>query len=263
MNANALVGTHDVLMIVFDTLRFDVADRLYREGKTPVLEAVLPPGGWEQRHTPGNFTFAAHQAFFAGFFPTPARPGKHPRLFATRFPGSETSTGDTCVFDAPNVIEGFRGRGYRTVCIGGVGFFNPNHPLGTVLPALFDEAHWSAKTSTTEVHSTREQVAIAARVVSELPPSRRVFLFVNVSALHQPNCHYVAGAKEDSLETHAAALRYVDGELAPLFDLMRARAPTLAILGSDHGTAYGEDGFVGHRCAHPVVWNVPWAEVVL
>ena len=42
-----------------------------------------------------------------------------------------------------------------------------------------------------------------------------------------------------------------------------ARAPVLAIVCSDHGTAYGEDGYRGHRLAHPVVWTVPYAEFVL
>ena len=32
---------------------------------------------------------------------------------------------------------------------------------------------------------------------------------------------------------------------------------------SDHGTAYGEEGYYGHRVAHPVVWTVPYAEFVL
>ncbi len=31
------------------------------------------------------------------------------------------------------------------------------------------------------------------------------------------------------------------------------------ILSSDHGTAYGEDGYEGHRLSHEVVWNVPFA----
>ena len=30
-------------------------------------------------------------------------------------------------------------------------------------------------------------------------------------------------------------------------------------LPTDHGTAYGEDGFHGHRLAHQVVWDVPYA----
>jgi len=43
---------------------------------------MLPASGWERRHSPASFTYAAHQAFFAGFLPTPASPGPHPRLFA-------------------------------------------------------------------------------------------------------------------------------------------------------------------------------------
>ena len=60
-----------------------------------------------------------------------------------------------------------------------------------------------------------------------------------------------------------AALAYVDGQLAPLFAALRRRAPLLAIVCSDHGTAYGEDGYAGHRLAHPVVWEVPYAELTL
>src|SRR5499426_904873 len=101
LDANALIGTHDVLLITLDTLRYDVAEAALARGLTPNLLRLLPGGHWELRHSPGNFTFAAHAAFFAGFLPTPASPGKHPRLFAARFPGSETTTGNTFVFDAP------------------------------------------------------------------------------------------------------------------------------------------------------------------
>ena len=36
-----------------------------------------------------------------------------------------------------------------------------------------------------------------------------------------------------------------------------------AIACSDHGTLYGEDGYVGHRVAHPIVSTVPYAEAIL
>ena len=39
-------------------------------------------------------------------------------------------------------------------------------------------------------------------------------------------------------------------------------APLFAILTSDHGTLYGEDGYIGHRVAHPLVTTVPYAEVI-
>src|SRR4051794_612316 len=101
IDANAVVGTHDILLLTLDTLRHDVARDCLRAGRTPNLAALLPGGAWEERHTPGSFPFAAHAAFFAGFLPTPARPGRHPRLFAVRFDGSETTAERTCVFDAP------------------------------------------------------------------------------------------------------------------------------------------------------------------
>src|SRR5438309_5568499 len=114
IDAAAAIGTHDVLMVTLDTLRYDVACAALASGRTPNLARVLPGGAWEERHSPGNFTYAAHQAFFAGFLPTPARPGKHPRLFAVRFPGSETTADRTCAFDAPDIVAGLAPRGYHT-----------------------------------------------------------------------------------------------------------------------------------------------------
>ena len=263
MDMNRVVGSHDVVFVTLDSLRYDVARELHAAGRTPNLSARLPAGGWERRHSPGSFTFAAHAAFFAGFLPTPATPGPHPRPFAARFAGSETTTADTHVFDAPDIVAGFRQAGYHTVCVGGVGFFNKLTPLGSVLPALFDESHWSPALGVTDPNSTANQVALAVERLRLLPPSRRVFLFVNVSAIHQPNRGYIPGATEDSLATHAAALEYADGQLPPLFAALAARGPACAIVCSDHGTAYGEDGYRGHRLAHPTVWDVPYAEFVL
>jgi arylsulfatase A-like enzyme len=263
LDANRLIGSHDVLFVTLDTLRYDVARVLHDEGRTPNLSAVLPAGGWERRHSPGNFTYAAHAAYFAGFLPTPARPGRHPRLFALRFPGSETTTERTFVFDAPDIVTGFRGIGYHTICVGGVGFFNKLSPLGRVLPGLFDESHWSPALGVTDPQSTENQVNLTLDRLRPVPTGRRVLLFLNVSAIHQPNRYYLPGATEDSLESHAAALEYVDRHLGRLFVGLRRRGPTLAVVCSDHGTAYGEGGYTGHRLAHPVVWDVPYAEFVL
>jgi hypothetical protein len=263
LDAAACIGSHDILLITLDTLRFDVAARALAEGRTPFLASVLPDAKWQRRHSPGSFTWAAHQAFFAGFLPTPAEPGPHERLFALAFPGSETTGPRTAVFDAPDLITGLRGRGYHSICVGGVGFFNALTPLGRVLPELFDEHRWAPEFGVTDRDSTRHQVAWACERIAAQPEERRVFGFVNVSALHQPNCHYLPGREHDDVDTQTAALAYVDGQLAPLFDGLRRRAPLLAIVCSDHGTAYGEDGYHGHRLAHPVVWDVPYAEFVL
>lgn len=265
LDMHAIVGTHDILFVTLDTLRYDAAQRCFEQGRLPTLAQHLPRDGWEKRHTPASFTYAAHQAFFAGFLPTPASPGPHPRLFALAFPGSETTDATTYVFEnRADIIHGFADLGYRTLCIGGVGFFNQTNPLGSALPDLFDEAHWSPAFGVTAIDSTERQVALAcARLQSDDLRERRCFTFINVSALHQPNRHYIPGAIEDDIDTHCAALQYVDRALAPLLDASRLRAPTFVIVCSDHGTAYGEDGYIGHRVAHEVVMTVPYTHFVL
>jgi hypothetical protein len=257
------LGTHDILLVTLDTLRFDVAVRAMREGRTPHLASWLAPSGWEERHTPGSFTYAAHAAFFAGFFPTPARPGRHERPFALFFEGSETTGPHTAVLDAADLPAGLAARGYHTICIGGVGFFNLKNPLGRALPSLFTEQHWRPDLGVSEPRSTERQVALAVERIGLRRPDERVFLFLNVSAIHQPNRFYLPGAQADSVETQAAALAYVDSQLPPLVSAMRARGPLLFFVFSDHGTAYGEDDYRGHRLAHPCVWTVPYGEASL
>ena len=260
---NTLCRTHDLLLLVLDTLRFDVARAEWNAGRTPNLARLLP-GGWEARHSPGNFTYAAHQSFFAGFLPTPAAPDDlRMRLFAVRFPGSETTGPGTKVFDTPDIISGFRAEGWRTICIGGVGFFNLQTPLSRVLPSLFEEAFWETRFGVTDQESTRHQFEFANRKLWERP-NQPTFLFINVSALHQPNYFYHTAAGPDTLASHAAALRYVDAQLPILLDgLRRKHRPTFCVLTSDHGTTYGEDGWTGHRLAHLAVWTVPYGEAMV
>ncbi|MDD9965534.1 MAG: STM4013/SEN3800 family hydrolase [Myxococcales bacterium] len=262
-NTNSLIGSHDILLVTLDTLRYEVAVAALASGQTPSLARYLPDDGWERRHTSGGFTYSAHHAFLAGFLPTPAEPGLHPRLFALRFEGSETIDDNTCVLDGANLVEALSLRGYHTACVGGVGFFNKRTPLGCVLPNLFAESHWSVELGVTNPRSTEHQLAAARSLVERTATDRRIFMLLNVSALHQPNRFYLEGAVHDSPQSMAAALAYVDGHLGAFVEWMRKRAPLLLILTSDHGTAYGEDGYVGHRHAHPVVWTVPYAEAVL
>jgi hypothetical protein len=268
-NMHAIVGDHDVVLITLDTLRFDAAENAFAQGKLPVLSRFLPHSGFARRHTPASFTFAAHQAFLAGFLPTPARPspmGKaHPRLFALAFPGSESTTAHTYVFShGANLPEAFAHIGYRCICIGGVGFFNKANPLGSVLPNMFQESYWRDEFGVAHKDSADAQVAQACTLLGE--SEQRIFMLLNLSAIHQPNGHYLPDrlpTQKDDLATHEAALSYVDGALAPLFDALAARGPAFVMVCSDHGTAYGEDGYFGHRHAHPVVMDVPYAHFVV
>ncbi|EST30504.1 membrane-associated metal-dependent hydrolase [Streptomycetaceae bacterium MP113-05] len=263
---NRVVGRHDLLLITLDTLRHDVAAELAADGRLPNLARHLPGGRWEERHAPGSFTYASHQAIFAGFLPTPASPGPHPRLFAAAFPGSESTAGSTYVHDAPHLPAGLAEAGYHTVCIGGVGFFSGRGALGSVLPGMFRESHWEPEFGVTSPRSFEAQVECAERAAAAVPEEKRLFLFVNVSALHQPNWFHLRGGTPgsgDSRESHAAALEYVDRHIGRLFAAMTRRGRCFAIVCSDHGTAYGDDGWTGHRLGHEVVWTVPYAHFFL
>src|SRR5436853_361459 len=85
------------------------------------------------------------------------------------------------VAEADNIIAGLRNEGYRTICIGGVGFFNEQTPLSQIFPNMFCEAHWKSSFGVTDPKSTERQFA---RAVDRIAASQEqpVFLFVNVSA---------------------------------------------------------------------------------
>ncbi|PVZ82483.1 metalloenzyme domain-containing protein [Serratia sp. S1B] len=257
-----LIGSHDILFITLDSLRFDVAQQAHNAGETPQISRYLPTQGWQKRHAPGTFTYPSHQAFFAGFLPTPCEPGKHHRLFAAQFSGSTTTHATTFTFDEADLPAALSARGYRTVCIGGVGFFNMRPPLGTQFPALFQEAYWNPGMGPSSRQSTQRQVNKALNVLQALPLHQPLLLFINVSATHKPT-HIFTDVTRDSLETQRAALSYADAHLGRLFSTMALRRPTLVILCADHGEAFGEDGFFGHRLAHPSVWEVPYAQFIL
>ncbi len=259
LDMNEVVGAMDLLFVTLDTLRYDVARDLAAAGRTPNLASLLPGGRWEERHSPGTFTYAAHQAFFAGFLPTPARKARDPRLFALAGGRKTETVAATCILDAADVPGGLAARGYHTACVGGVGFFDRSSPLGRVLPGLFAESHWSPRTGVRDPRSFEHQIAIVEDVVARLPRERRLFMFVNVAAIHTPNAFYLSGAPGESLATHAAALEYVDRHVPALLAPLRGRGRVFCIFCSDHGEAYGEDGFRGHRLAHASVTTVPYA----
>lgn len=257
-----LVGTTDIVFITLDSLRYDAAQHAFETGRIPNIARYLGHSGWEKRHTPASFTYAAHQAFFTGFLPTPCTPGIHPRLFASEFSGSVSTASETFLFTEATLPEALAARGYHTICIGGTGFFNQQNSLSRVLPSLFSEAHWREELGVTSPTSPDAQVGQALQCVDGAR-SARIFLFINVSAIHQPNWYFQEGPRYDSLASHTAALAAVDRSLGRLFERMNRRGPTFVLLCSDHGTAYGEDGYTGHRIGHEVVWTVPYAHFLL
>jgi|BioPla2DNA2_1021312.scaffolds.fasta_scaffold56791_2 hypothetical protein len=264
VNMNEIVGTHDILFVCLDTLRYDVAFNEQEKNGTPNLNRY---GKWEKRHAPGNFTYPSHLAMFAGFLPTPAEPMpmfEMERLFIPKDMAANTPTPKGAfLFEGASFVEGLEKVGYETICVGGVGFFNKRTEINRVLPSLFKRSYWHPSFSCHIKDSFENQLNFIERKLKEYDNNKRVFMYLNIDSIHYPNYFYLEGAKGDSVDTHAAALQYVDNHIERLFDLFRARGKTFVIACSDHGSCYGEDGYHFHCLSHEIVYTVPYKHFIL
>ena len=280
INMNDVVGNDDILFLSLDTLRYDVADEEYRSGNLPNL---CKYGGWEKRHSPGNYTYPSHHSIFIGFFPTPVEYEPLDRrewLFHNKRIGNIQKGGsNTFLYEGSNLIEGLAKVGYKTICIGGVIFFSKIGGIYSVFPSMFQESYWNPRFGVTNPKSTEEQVNLAIKLIEKTDKDQRILMFINISAMHAPNYfyldkykdlkkqdssgRYILAPKLDCVESQREALRYVDKCLKPLFDCMKKRNKTFCIALSDHGTCYGEDGYKGHHISHEMVCTVPYKHFFL
>ena len=264
LNMTALVGTNDILMLCFDTLRYDVAVSEEASGGTPILSRY---GKWEKRHAPGNFTYPSHFAMFAGFLPSPAEPhllqDRQWLFFPMRVGSGNNAPSGSYPFHRATFVQSLEDDRYETICIGGVNFFSKKNEIGKVFPSYFKKSYWKPTFGCTSKDSAARQIEFAVEKLTTYSNNKRIFMYVNFSAIHYPNHHYVEGQKEDDLVSHAAALRYVDSQLPLLFDAFSKRGNTLVIALSDHGTCYGEDGYRYHCISHENVYTVPYKHFML
>jgi len=266
LNMNDVVGTHDILFICLDCLRYDVALSEQENGGTPVLNNYGP---WEKRGAPGNFTYPSHHAMFAGFLPTSLDPTpmtKKKMLFFQKGIGlGKVAPPKAFAFEEPTFIQGLENVGYETICIGGVSFFSKRTTISKVFPGMFKQSYWNPSFGCTVKESPDNQITKALEVLEKVDAKKRVMMYVNFDAIHYPNHFYLDGAKKDSLETHAAALRYLDARLPKLLDAFDKRGKTFVIACSDHGTCYEEcdEGYLFHGFNHEVVTTVPYKQFFL
>ena len=264
IDMNEIVGTHDILFLCLDTLRYDVAFQEQENGGTPVLNRY---GKWEKRSAPGNFTYPSHHAMFSGFLPSTLEPVpmvQQERLFFPKNIGlGKFSPPKSFSFEGPTFIEGLARVGYETICVGGVAFFDKRSDIGKVFPSMFKQSYWRPAFGCGVKESTEHQIDLAIKKLHQLEKNQRAFMYINISAIHYPNHFYSEGEKGDNVGTHAAALRYVDGCLDPLFQQFKERNKTFVIACSDHGSCYGEDGYEFHGFNHEVVNTVPYKHFIL
>lgn len=263
IDMSKVVGSHDILFVCLDTLRYDAAIEEEKNGGTPVLNRY---GAWEKRQAPGNFTYPSHHAIFSGFLPMKDEArnlAEGDPLFMAK--GINRKLPPTIYeFSGGNIPTGLRQDGYDTWCVGGVTFFDKRSDIGQVFPAMFEKSWWNPSFACPVKESVDHQVDFIINKLEKNTDDRRIFMYLNVCAIHYPNNFYVEGAKSDNLETHRAALRYVDAQLGRLFDTWKEkRGDTFVVCFSDHGTCYGEDGYSFHAVNHPAVNTVPYKHFFL
>lgn len=261
---NEVVGKKDILLICLDTLRYDVAVEEEAEGRTPVLNQY---GSWEKCQAPGNFTYPSHHAMFAGFLPCrydAKNVADRELLFFPKQIGLGNKIPEGAYgFVGSTIMEGLENDGYDTWCIGGVAFFDKRSPIGKVFPGYFQKSYWNPSFACPVKESTKNQVDFILKKLDQAD-EQKIFLYLNVDAIHYPNYFYLEGEKQDSILSHAAALRYVDHELGRLFEGWKEkRKDAFVICCSDHGTCYGEDGCQFHGINHPAVNTIPYKHFFL
>ncbi|MCI5583839.1 MAG: hypothetical protein MR357_08995, partial [Anaeroplasma sp.] len=218
IDMNDVVGRCHILFLCFDALRYDVAIMEQKYGGTPVLNRYET---WEKRQTHGNFTYPAHQAMFAGFLPVSCgirnMKDRETLFFSENTGFGRKAPSGAFSFQGATFIEGLEREGYVTCGVGGVHFFDKRSALGKVFPSYFSCFDFHPSFGPMVPDSAGRQVDAVLKRLSRLP-EKKIFYYINFSALHYPTWHYLPGAKTDSIESQRAALRYVDGELLRLFE---------------------------------------------
>lgn len=265
INMNEIVGSHNILFVCIDSLRFDVAYEEQENGGTPVLNSY---GRWRKCHAPGNFTYPSHQAMFAGFLPIDCEINemkKRETLFFSEDIGMGRKAPEGAfLFSRPTWVEELADMGYETYCIGGLSFFDKRTALGNVLPALFRHSYWNPSFGCKVQDSAKNQVSFALKnILGKSSTGDKIMMYINIPALHYPNYFYADCGKKDSKEAHRMALRYVDSQLERLFDGFAKLGDTFVICCSDHGTCYGEDGIWYHGVNHPIINTVPYKHFII
>lgn len=258
VNMNEIVGENNILFICLDTLRYDIALQEQENNGTPILNKY---GKWQKCHAPGNYTLSSHMAMFTGHMPSPAEPTplfERERLFIPKERNNFLVPKEAFCFEGASWVEGLEKVGYETICVGGVAFFNKRTDINKILPNMFKKSYWHPSFSCHIPNGFENQLDLIERKLNNYSNDERLFMYVNIDSIHYPNNFYIEGAEGDSLDSHAAALRYVDKHLERLFDMFSKKGKTFVMVCSDHGSCYGEDGYYFHCLSNEIVYTVPY-----
>ncbi len=258
---------HNQVMIVFDSLRYDV----FRRANLPFMKGL---GQWKRAMTPGTYTLPAHMSFFVGKLPQTLDGTDYYDTVAGRFDRKRGYHRDTMqlwrlgnpeaprparyTLEGSNIIEGFRRIGYRTIGTGAVNWFNPELPAARCLTEHFEELKFFGHTV------AEEQIAWSIeRVRAAQCDGVPYFLFLNFGETHHPfrykGCAWGResnpyGDARKCKARQRACIEFIDGLLPRLFDVLTDYE---LVMCADHGEALGEKGAWGHGFGLRPVIEVP------
>ena len=247
-------------MISLDSLRYDVAV----EAPTPHLDEIFrsyDAGPWRRVFAQSTYTLPSHLSLLQGAIgPSnldwePVYDRRVCSFFKVALPWRAEQRALYEVPAAQNVVKGFERQGYRTIGIGGVGWFNPAYETsGFWKERFFQRFHWQPEFGEENPDSFVAQLGVAERELCDRDGSP-LFFFLNVSATHDPY-----RGEPASKEGQGRALQYVDRHFPRLIELLPK--PCHVLLWSDHGDCFGEDGVWGHGFPHEKVLEVPMVHFV-
>lgn len=244
----------NLAIITLDSLRYDVA----READTPYLDSIL--SDWVKVYAHGTYTLPSHMALFHnGYLPNnnqPEIPGPYnadkERLFRVEFnhPGTNTPVLYPTHPQYSNIVKGLSAEGYRTVGVGGVGWFRVDMDTSCIWKSYyFDEFYHQGSFLPHHPNSFEDQIELCSTL--ELKSRQPLFFFLNVASTHSP----YRNRDVHDIHSQYRALEYVDSHFMKLIDLLPR--PLHLIIMADHGECFGEGGRWGHGFYHPKVMEVP------
>lgn len=249
------------MLITLDSLRHDV----FNAATMPFLKSF--PRARALTH--GTYTLPAHTSFFAGklpctfagLFDTGARSNRRPEgVPLWRLTNPESFGPGLHQLVGRDIVDGFNRKNYRTIGTGGVNWFDPQKPAHIQTIDHFARYRWFGG----HTHGAEQVQWVAEEVIAS---DRPCFIFINFGETHHP---FYLSAKEPRTEyRHGfAACFAAQRRCAEFLDSLigrlltsKALKNTDAIICSDHGDCFGEDGLYGHGFAHEKVLEVPIVQV--
>lgn len=228
------IADQNVLLITLDTVRADALSCYGGPAATPNLDRLARQGlRFDFAHAHAVVTLPSHTSILTGRYPF-----EH---------GVRDNSGYRLAAGTPTIATLLQAAGYRTAAF--IGGFSLNARFGLtpgfdVYDDRIGETHGPIEFALPERRA--DAVVYAARTWISAQPTRW-FAWVHLFDAHAPYQPPSPYDRQYAGQPYFGEIAYIDQQLAPLLDLVRAQArPTLIVVTADHGEALGDHGEATH-----------------